>query len=93
MRPAFAVEVLRTEMFGDTGLHLMVVDLPCLIAVANEEQTEEDVKLVGNVVDSYLESSRTIILAVIQTNNDIASQYIIQRSRRFHKGGERTVGI
>jgi len=91
--PAFAADVLRVEVVGNTGLHLTVVDLPGLIAVANEEQTEEDVKLVGNLVDSYLESSRTIILAVVQANNDIANQGIIQRSRLFDKAGERTVGI
>ncbi|MCJ1232038.1 hypothetical protein MMC12_008719, partial [Toensbergia leucococca] len=91
--PAFAADVLRIEVIGNTGLHLTVVDLPGLIAVANEEQTEEDVQLVGNLIDSYLESPRTIILAVVQANNDIANQGIIQRARRFDKAGERTVGI
>jgi GTPase SAR1 family protein len=91
--PAFAADVLRIEVVGDTGLHLTVVDLPGLIAVANEEQTEEDVKLVARLVDTYLESSRTIILAVVQANNDIANQGIIQRARKFDKAGQRTVGI
>ncbi|MCJ1231815.1 hypothetical protein MMC12_008494 [Toensbergia leucococca] len=78
---------------NNTGLHLTVIDLPGLIAVANEEQTVEDVQLVGNLIDSYLESPQTIILAVVQANNDIANQGIIQRARRFDKAGERTVGI
>jgi len=90
---AFSEDVLRIEVKGDTGLHLTIVDLPGLIAVANEEQTEEDVELVGRLVDSYLKSSRTIILAVVQANNDIANQGIIQRSRKFDKAGQRTVGI
>jgi hypothetical protein len=68
--PAFAADVLRIAVVGDTGLHLTVVDLPGLIAVTNEEQTEEDVKLVARLVDTYLESSRTIVLAVVQANND-----------------------
>jgi hypothetical protein len=91
--PAFAADVLRIAVVGDTGLHLTVVDLPGLIAVTNEEQTEEDVKLVARLVDTYLESSRTIILAVVQANNDIANQGIIQRARKFDKAGQRTVGI
>lgn len=91
--PAFAEDVLRIEVVGRTGLHLTVVDLPGLIAVANEEQTEEDVQLVSRLVDTYLESSRTIILAVVQANNDIANQGIIQRAQKFDRAGERTVGI
>ncbi|KAI9675257.1 MAG: hypothetical protein M1817_001159 [Caeruleum heppii] len=91
--PAFAADVLRIEVIGDTGLQLTVVDLPGLIAVANDEQTEEDVKLVAGLVDAYLESSRTIILAVVQATNDIATQGIIQRARTYDPAGQRTVGI
>jgi GTPase SAR1 family protein len=91
--PAFAEDVLRIEVIGNTGLHLTVVDLPGLIAVANEEQTDEDVQLVARLVDTYLQSPRTIILAVVQANNDIANQGIIQRARKFDRAGQRTVGI
>lgn len=91
--PAFTQDVLRIEVTGPVGLHLAVVDLPGLISVANEEQTEFDVQTVQNMVDSYLTNARTIILAVVQANNDIANQGIIQKSRRLDPAGERTVGI
>ncbi|KFZ23760.1 hypothetical protein V502_01761 [Pseudogymnoascus sp. VKM F-4520 (FW-2644)] len=91
--PAFAADVLRIEVVGDTGLHLTLVDLPGLIAVENDEQTEEDIALVDTLVDAYLKSSRTIILAVVQANNDIANQSIIRRARKFDRDGQRTVGI
>ena len=91
--PAFAADVLRIEVVGNTGLHLTVVDLPGLIAVENDEQTEEDIALVDTLVDAYLKSSRTIILAVVQANNDIANQSIIRRARNFDRDGQRTVGI
>lgn len=86
--PAFGADVLRIEVVGDTGLHLTVVDLPGLIAVTSDKQTEEDVELVADLVDGYLESSRTIILAVIQATNDVANQRIIQRAREFDKAGQ-----
>ncbi|KAH8804419.1 interferon-induced GTP-binding protein Mx2 [Xylogone sp. PMI_703] len=91
--PAFGEDVLRIEVCGPSGLHLTVVDLPGLISVANEEQTEEDVRTVHNLVDSYAENPRTIILAVVQAGNDIANQPIIQKSKRFDKEGQRTIGI
>lgn len=91
--PAFGQDVLRIEVCGPTGLHLTVVDLPGIISVANEEQTDDDVETVQSLVDSYVANPRTIILAVVQASNDIANQGIIQKSRRFDKKGQRTVGI
>ncbi|KAF3006090.1 hypothetical protein E8E13_011116 [Curvularia kusanoi] len=88
--PAFAADVLRLEVIGNTGLHLTVVDLPGLISVS---ENLEDMQTVEHLVDSYLESSRTIILAVVPASNDIDTQGIIQRARRFDKAGVRTVGI
>lgn len=88
--PAFTADVLRLEVIGNTGLHLTVVDLPGLISVS---ENVEDMRTVEHLVDGYLESTRTIILAVVPASNDIDTQGIIQRARRFDKAGVRTVGI
>lgn len=91
--PAFAEDVLRIKVAGPVGLHLSIVDLPGLIAVASDVQTEDDVTMVQRMVDSYVEKPRTIILAVVQASNDIANQSIIKKSKQFDKDGQRTVGI
>ncbi|EXJ73554.1 uncharacterized protein A1O5_03315 [Cladophialophora psammophila CBS 110553] len=91
--PAFGLNVLRIEFHGPVGLHLSIVDVPGLIAVPNEEQTDDDVETVHRLVDSYISNPRTIILAVVQAGNDIANQSIIKKSRQFDPDGERTVGI
>lgn len=88
--PAFAADVLRLELVGNTGLHLTIVDLPGLISVS---ENERDMQLVSDLVDSYLESSRTIVLAVVPASSDVDTQGIIQRARRYDKDGIRTVGI
>jgi GTPase SAR1 family protein len=90
---AFSSDVLRIEVTGPTGLNLTVVDLPGLISVANEEQTEDDIRMVKEMVESYVRSSRTIVLAVVQATNDIANQVIVQLARQHDPEGERTVGI
>jgi hypothetical protein len=91
--PAFGADVLRIEVHGPVGLHLSIVDVPGLISVPNEEQTDDDVDTVHRLVDGYISDPRTIILAVVQAGNDIANQSIIKKSRQFDKEGERTVGI
>ena len=88
--PAFAADVLQLELVGNTGLHLTIVDLPGLISVS---ENERDMQLVSDLVDSYLESSRTIVLAVVPASSDVDTQGIIQRARRYDKDGVRTVGI
>ena len=91
--PTFVRDILRVTVCGPTGLHLSIVDLPGLIAVANEDQTEADMQAVHDLVDAYVQNTRTIILAVVQANNDIANQGIIQKSKKFDRHGERTIGI
>lgn len=88
--PAFSKDVLRLEIVGDTRLHLTIVDLPGLISVS---ENEHDVQLVYDLVDAYLESSWTIILAVVPASSDVDTQGVIQRARRFDRDGDRTVGI
>ncbi|KAL7795108.1 P-loop containing nucleoside triphosphate hydrolase protein [Trichoderma ceciliae] len=90
---AFAPDALRIEVAGPIGLHISVVDLPGLISVANEEQTDEDVEAVHDMVTAYLQSSRTIILAVLQAGNDMANQPIIKLAKSHDLLGQRTVGI
>ncbi|KAL4765144.1 P-loop containing nucleoside triphosphate hydrolase protein [Aspergillus foveolatus] len=92
-RPSFAPDALRIEITGPIGLQLSVVDLPGLISVASEEQTEDDILTVRNMVATYLQSFRTIILAVVQATNDFANQEIIKLARRYDPDGQRTVGI
>ncbi|KAJ5936103.1 Dynamin [Penicillium verhagenii] len=88
--PTFASDVLRLELVGNTGFHVTIVDVPGLISVS---ENEDNVKLVASLLDSYLENSRTVILAVVPASSDVDTQAIIQRARWFDKAGERTVGI
>ncbi|EFR02473.1 dynamin [Nannizzia gypsea CBS 118893] len=87
--PPFALDVLRIEVIGETGLHLTIVDLPGLVSGAESD----DSSVVENLVDSYLENSRTIILAVVPATSDVETQPIIRAARQFDKEGVRTVGI
>ncbi|EME43788.1 hypothetical protein DOTSEDRAFT_71579 [Dothistroma septosporum NZE10] len=91
--PAFAQDVLQIRVSGPTGLHLSVVDLPGIIQVPSEDQTEADVDAVHSLVDSYMANPRSIILAVVQAGNDIANQPVIRKCKHFDPSGERTIGV
>ncbi|KZZ92844.1 Dynamin, GTPase domain protein [Moelleriella libera RCEF 2490] len=91
--PAFSSDVLQIDITGPLGLHLSVVDLPGLVTVPNDQQTEEDIEAVHAMVAAYLQSSRTIILTVLQASSEMANQPIIKLAREYDPEGERTVGI
>ncbi|KAK8008225.1 Interferon-induced GTP-binding protein Mx, partial [Apiospora marii] len=90
---AFASDVLRIEVTGHTDFNLTVVDLPGLISASTEEQSNADAGIIRALVEEYVRSSRTIILAVIQAGNDVANQSIVELARKHDPDGQRTVGI
>ncbi|KAK6363383.1 hypothetical protein TWF730_000815 [Orbilia blumenaviensis] len=91
--PAFGEDVLSIHEISNKGRHLTVVDLPGLIAVSGDDQTEGDVDIVTGLVESYIKSSRTIIAAIIQAGNDTATQKIIKMAQKVDPSGDRTVGV
>jgi hypothetical protein len=56
-------------------------------------QSEDDVKLIGDLVLEYMKNPRTIILAVISAKNDYANQIIIKHCKAIDPTGRRTLGI
>lgn len=90
---AFAPDTLRIEVNGPIGLHLSVVDLPGLIEVSGDNQDDGDVTAVFDMVTAYLQSSRTIVLAVVQASNDVATQQIIRLARQHDPEGQNTVAL
>ena len=90
---AIALDALHIKVSGSTGVHLTVVDLPGLISVPKEEPSNEDINTVHRLINGYLKSSRTIILAAVQARNDVANQSVIQKAEIFDPEGARAVGI
>ncbi|RKK76747.1 hypothetical protein BFJ69_g6696 [Fusarium oxysporum] len=60
---AFASDALRIEISGPIGLHLSVVDLPGLISVSNEEQSDDDVDAVRDMASNDIANQGIIKLA------------------------------
>ncbi|KAI9767367.1 MAG: hypothetical protein M1840_005777 [Geoglossum simile] len=90
---AFSKDVLRVEVSGPAKPHLTIVDLPGLIHSENKQQSANDVKLVSQLVLSYMENPRTIILAVFSAMNDIANQTVLKRAKEVDHEGLRTLGL
>ncbi|KAK7418895.1 hypothetical protein QQX98_003598 [Neonectria punicea] len=91
---AFSRDVLRVEISGPNEDHLTVIDVPGMFE--NETPgvtTKDDISLVKDMVKRYINESRTIILAVVPCNGDIANQKILTYAKDADPEGKRTLGV
>ena len=90
----FPDDVFRIEVCGPEKSHLSVIDVPGIFRTTEEGiTTEEDKLLVKNMVRRYIENPRTIILAVVAANVDIATTEILDMAAEVDPSGQRTLGI
>ncbi|KAK0375518.1 dynamin family protein, partial [Colletotrichum limetticola] len=91
---AFSKDVLRVEICGPDEEHLTIIDVPGIFENAqNGVSTVRDVALVKSMVKDYIKDSRTIILAVIPCNVDVATQTILTYAAEADPEGKRTLGV
>ena len=79
---AFSNDVLVVELSGPDHDNLSIIDVPGIFhSELKGHTTKEDIQLVKNVVRTYIQDERTIILAVLAANVDPANQKILHVSR------------
>jgi GTP-binding protein EngB required for normal cell division len=89
----FSSDILRLELSGPEQPHLTLVDLPGLFQAGSRSQSDADSETVRSLVLSYMESPRSIILAVVSAKNDFNNQSITRYSRQIDLKGIRTLGL
>jgi GTPase SAR1 family protein len=92
-RKTFSKSILRVEFRGPQQPQLTLVDLPGLIHARTGTQTKDDIQLVNDLVGKYLNSPRSIILAVVSARNDVNNQVITEKVRDVDPQGKRALGI
>ncbi|KAF2723248.1 hypothetical protein K431DRAFT_194080, partial [Polychaeton citri CBS 116435] len=91
--PAFYEDRLCIEICGKEQPHLTLVDLPGLVQAANVQQTQKDIQTVQRLVHRYMERPQSIILAIVNASNDVATQPVLEMARKCDPAGSRTLGI
>ena len=90
----FSDDVLKIEICGPKQQHLSVIDVPGIFRNTTEGMTtDEDIEVVRNMVNHYMKNPRSVILAVIPANVDIATQEILKMAKKCDPEGERTLGV
>ena len=72
---------------------LTIIDLPGIVRTATQGQSKTVVQDVDALLSKYLKQDRTVVLAVIQANVDIATVDILERAAKVDPDGARTMGV
>jgi hypothetical protein len=90
----FSDDVLSIEKSGPEQEHFSVVDVPGIFRKTTAGvTTKADQVKVEAMVRRYMENPRSIILAVIPANVDIATQEILTIAEEVDEDGHRTLGV
>lgn len=90
----FSENVLKIEISGPDQDYLTLIDVPGIFRTPIEGlTTKHDVALVRRMVRGYIKDRQTIILAVLPSNVDPATQEILTMAEKYDKEGERTLGV
>ncbi|GKT94300.1 interferon-induced GTP-binding protein Mx2 [Colletotrichum tofieldiae] len=90
----FSEDILKIEKCGPNEDYLTIIDVPGIFRTTTEGvTTNKDKGLVKDMVKRYIKDSRTIILAVLPSNVDVATQGILTLAEEADPAGDRTLGI
>lgn len=93
-KPTFSNDVLCLEISGPDQQHLSVIDVPGIFKSTTEGlTTKTDIQLVRNMVKGYMDNPRSIMLAVVPANVDLATQEILELAKESDPNGDRTLGV
>lgn len=90
----FSEDILKIEISGPDEDYLTLTDVPGIFRTPTEGvTTKNDVLLVHQMVKNYIKDSRTVILVVLPSNIDPATQEILTLAEEADLNGERTLGV
>ncbi|KAL5348083.1 hypothetical protein ACLOAV_006563 [Pseudogymnoascus australis] len=93
-KSTFSADVFKIELSGPDRENLSIIDIPGIFRTATDGvTTKDDIDLVKNMVSGWIQDERTIILAVVSANVDIATQEILTMAEKADPKGLRTLGV
>ena len=89
----FSSDIINIRIESNTVPDLSIVDLPGIIRTTTVGQSKSIINEVDSLLESFITQSRTIILAVIPANQDVATIDVLERAAKFDPMGSRTIGV
>ena len=92
-KSAFSRDSIVVKVEAPGAPDLTLIDLPGIVRTATAGQDPAVIGQVNSLVENFLQQERTIVLAVVPANQDVATIDILERARRVDPKGVRTLGV
>ena len=89
----FSKDILRIEVTGPDMPPVTLVDLPGIFHSATADQDGKGREIVNQLIDSYIRQSKSIILAVVAADQQLAAQAVLDKAVEHDPKRERTIGV
>lgn len=89
-RNTISKQILTLTVKAEWLPDLTLIDLPGIIQVSWNHQDANIVQTIDEIIDNYLKRRSTIILAVIQSSNDIETSVALKKAKKWDPKGQRT---
>jgi interferon-induced GTP-binding protein Mx1 len=89
----FSKSCIHVKVRSPSTPDLSLIDLPGIIRTTTVGQDRSVIASVDNLLNEFMEQAETVILAVIPSNQDIATVDILERAHKYDPTGERTIGV
>ncbi|QRV92836.1 dynamin central region protein [Ceratobasidium sp. AG-Ba] len=90
---SFTRDTVVVDVFGQELSDSTFVDLPGLISHTSDSCTKDDLKLVNDLVRSYISVPTSLIILVITCQSDFETQGSYLLAQQYDPMGERTIGV
>lgn len=90
---AFSTDAIVVRVEAPGAPDLTLIDLPGIVRTHTAGQDPGVIAQVNTLINAYLKQDRTIVLAVVPANQDIATIDILERARGVDAEGDRTLGV
>eukprot|EP00729_Bicosta_minor_P022546 gene22546-20645_t len=88
-----ADEIIEIQLVAPDAPDLTIIDLPGIVRTVTGNQDRSIIEQVDSLIDKYIAQKRTIILCVIASNVDIATNDVLERAAKVDPDGNRTMGV
>lgn len=89
----FSSDCIIIKVSSEDSPDLTLIDLPGIIRTSTAGQDTSVINQVNQLIEKYINLQNTIILAVIPSNQDIATIDILERAAKADPSGQRTIGV
>jgi interferon-induced GTP-binding protein Mx len=90
---SFSKESITVDLQAPDVPDLTLIDLPGIVRNITTGQDPGDIKKIGELLNHFMQPERTILLAMVPANQDIATVEALQLCSQHDPHGDRTIAV